>query len=221
MRIDKQTLEALAAKGIELKYYPTGLEGLRKDTYTKRIKYILSFHDGQSIYWHDHYINEKSSLQEIQEYAKDYVENHMFMGSKDFAYYESKRWYEADTLYIEYDGKMIVKKESKKSKEITEDYVLKLIDKQEKAYKGLYGQFALSMQRLLKEAGLGDRLSIYPTTYGIGVWVLFNWTANKDIEQVTNIMQAKGVEYYNEYSEAGWVYRYKVSKRPENLAKVA
>lgn len=221
MRIDKQTLEALAAKGIELKYYPTGLAGLREDTYKKRIEYILSFNDGQSIYWHDHYINEKSSLQEIQEYAKDYVENHMFMSSENFDYYEGRRWYEAQTLYIEYDGKLIVKKENQKSKEITEDYVLKLIEKQEKAYKGLYGQFAVSMQRLLTEAGLGGRLSIYPTTYGIGVWVLYNWTANKDIEQVTNIMQAKGVEYYNEYSEAGWVYRYKVSKRPENLAKVA
>ena len=48
-----------------------------------------------------------------------------------------------------------------------------------------------------------------------------NWTAKDDIEHVTAIMQAKGIDYENEYSEAGWVYRYKVSKRADNLAKVA
>jgi hypothetical protein len=98
---------------------------------------------------------------------------------------------------------------------------VKLIEKQERAYQGAYGQFALDMQRLLSENGLQNRISIYPTTYGIGVWVFYNWSAKKDIERVTAIMEAKGIDYENEYSEAGWVYRYKVSKRADNLAKVA
>lgn len=221
MRINSKTISQLAAKGIEVKYYPTGLEGLRRDTYQKRIDYVKGFHDGQKIFWHEHYIDQNSSDDEISAYAHDYVDNHLFMGSRDFDRYESRRWYDATTLYICYDGKTIVKKENQKSKEITLDYVEKLIEKQERAYQGAYGQFALDMQRLLSENGLQNRISIYPTTYGIGVWVFYNWSAKKDIERVTAIMQAKGIDYENEYSEAGWVYRYKVSKRADNLAKVA
>ena len=107
MKIACSTIAELANKGIVVKYYPTGLEGLRKDTYNKRIEYILSFHDGQQVYWRVHYIDQNTSLQEIQEYAKDYVEKYIFMGSRDFEYHESRRWYEATTLYIEYDGKTL------------------------------------------------------------------------------------------------------------------
>lgn len=78
-----------------------------------------------------------------------------------------------------------------------------------------------NMQRLLKEHGLSNKFSVYPTTYGIGIWVIFNWNAKDDIERVTKILDERGIEYYNEYSEAGWVYRYKVSKRAENILKAA
>lgn len=222
MRISKQTIAELAGKGIEVKYYPTGLAGMREDTYKKRIDYILSFKEGQSLYWHEHYINAQTSIEEIQEYAREYVDKHLFMDTADehFDYHESHRWYDAQTLYIFYDGKTIVKKENQKSKEITADYVLRLVEKNERAYAGYYGQFALNMQKLLQEAGLAQTYSIYPTTYGIGVWVLYNFSMREDCKQVTNILDSKGVVYENEYSEAGWVYRYKVSKKAENLAKL-
>lgn len=127
--------------------------------------------------------------------------------------------YEYTKLFIEYDGKLIIKKENVKSQEITIDYVQKLIDKNEKAYAGYYGEFAKNMQQLLKANGLADRFSVYPTTYGIGVWVLYNWNAQDYIERVTKILDERGIEYYYEFSEAGWVYRYKVSKSASNIAK--
>ena len=33
-------------------------------------------------------------------------------------------------------------------------------------------------------------------------------------------MEAKIIEYYNEFSDARWVYRFKVSKKAENLARI-
>jgi hypothetical protein len=48
----------------------------------------------------------------------------------------------------------------------------------------------------------------YPTM----MWVIY-------IDKVTKILDERGIEYYNEYSEAGWVYRYKVSKKADNIAK--
>jgi hypothetical protein len=97
----------------------------------------------------------------------------------------------------------------------------KLIAKNEKAYSGYYGEFAKNMQRLLNENGLTDKFSVYPTTYGIGIWVIFNYSAKDEIKKVTKILNDRGIEYYNEYSEAGWVYRYKVSKKADNIAKAA
>lgn len=76
------------------------------------------------------------------------------------------------------------------------------------------------MQALLKENGLGKTFSVYPTTYGIGIWVIYNWNSDEHIVKVANILKENGVEFYNEYSEAGWVYRFKVSKKADNLAKI-
>lgn len=107
-----------------------------------------------------------------------------------------------------------------KSKAITSEYVMKLVEKDRKAYEGVYGKFAVAMQRLCRENGYDNRLAVYPTTYGIGVWVIWNFGSDKDIEGVKKLMDERGIEYYNEYSEQGWVYRFKVSKRKENLEKV-
>lgn len=53
----------------------------------------------------------------------------------------------------------------------------------------------------------------YSTNYGVGVWVFY--VKKETIETVNNaifsILKAKGINYNNEYSEAGWVYRHKFS----------
>jgi hypothetical protein len=129
--------------------------------------------------------------------------------------------YEFTTLYVEHDnGQMLVKKENVKSKAITVEYVQKLVEKDRKVYAGTYGKFAMAMQRLCKERGYTSRFLVYPTTYGIGVWLFYNFNADKHIAQVEEIMKERGIEYYNEYSDARWVYRFKVSKKRENIERM-
>ena len=125
------------------------------------------------------------------------------------------------TLYVEHDGgQILVKKENVKSKEITVEYVQKLVEKDRKLYAGTYGKFAMAMQRLCKERGLTNKFCVYPTTYGIGVWLFYNFNSDKHIAQVEEIMKDRNIEYYNEYSDHRWVYRFKVSKKRENIERM-
>lgn len=135
---------------------------------------------------------------------------------------EYKRGYSSENstvLYIEYNSRLIMQKVNTKSKEITTEYINKLIEKNEKAYNGYYGKFAEKMTAILSANGVKE-YSIYPTQYGIGVWVIYNTFVKDDISKVTDILDKYGVEYYNEYSEAHWVYRFKVSKKAANINKL-
>ena len=129
--------------------------------------------------------------------------------------------YEYTTLYVEHDGgQILVKKENVKSKEITVEYVLKLVEKDRKVYAGTYGKFAMCMQKLCKERGLTNKFLVYPTTYGIGVWLFYNFHAEENIADVKSLMDERGIEYYNEFSDHHWVYRFKVSKKRENIERM-
>lgn len=215
MRISKETIKHFADRGVSVRWYAEQTyEAFRKRIWQKEYDYCYN-------YSKDHVRGSKAAeaglANVLYETMEEFVEK-----CKRFADMSVDRAcapYEYDRLFIEYDGKTIVKKESVKSKEITIEMINKLIAKNEKAYSGYYGEFAKNMQRLLKDNGLSNQFSIYPTTYGIGVFVFYNWNAQEDIDKVTKILDERGIEYYNEYSEAGWVYRYKVSKKADNIAK--
>jgi len=54
---------------------------------------------------------------------------------------------------------------------------------------------------------------MYSTQYGIGMWNLFMpeqllKTASNKLE---TLLKSKGIKFYNEYSDACWVYRYLIS----------
>lgn len=76
------------------------------------------------------------------------------------------------------------------------------------------------MQRLLSDNNIENNLVIYPTTYGIGVWYIYNWNAKKHISLVTDILERNNIEYCNEFSDARWVYRFKISKKYANIGKL-
>jgi len=61
---------------------------------------------------------------------------------------------------------------------------------------------------------------VYPTTYGIGVWVIFNAEANANVALVNRIVGEAGLDFENEYSDAFWVFRFRISKARENLARL-
>ena len=144
--------------------------------------------------------------------------------AKRFADYNGPReangWYDAKVLYIKYGDRQIARKETTKSKEITVDYVLKVVERDKKAFSGAYGDFARKMEQLLKRNGIGRNFCIYPTTYGIGVWLVYNFSAKEDIKRVDSILNEQGIEFRNEYSDAQWVWRYVISKAEANRLRI-
>ena len=199
MRIEKTTIKSLADKGIRVSFHPESDEEYRIKVWEKEYRYFLDYDNG-------------ADGEYEQSKARAYADKH--------TPYRVNDWYNANTLYIWYGdkGRMVVQKVSVKSKEITEGYVLKLIEKNEKMYKGFYGEFTDKMNNLL--GNKKSYFSIYPTTYGIGVWLFYNFSADKDIKYIENILKEKGIEYYNEFSDMRYVYRFKISKKRENLERL-
>jgi len=66
------------------------------------------------------------------------------------------------------------------------------------------------------------KMNFYPTSYGIGVWVPF--LGRKNFDEIKKTIEDKfkelNIEFKNEYSDANWVFRYKISKHRDNIAKI-
>jgi hypothetical protein len=55
------------------------------------------------------------------------------------------------------------------------------------------------------------RYGFYATEYGIGIFVLFNTEyVKKACNGMAKYLQSNGIPYANEFSEAGWVLRFKI-----------
>lgn len=107
----------------------------------------------------------------------------------------------------EYIGKLI--KATKK--EMTFDYIMSKINS-DKTFKNFSSEF----NKVISKFGL----SAYPTSYGIGFFVAFGFrkTINETKEQIEKSLNEIGVKFTTEYSDAGWVFRYKISKAAENIS---
>jgi hypothetical protein len=86
----------------------------------------------------------------------------------------------------------------------------------------VYQSFASNFKKLLETKGYRNSINVYPTTYGIGVFVAFG--RREDLLEMKNnideLMSSLGVEYKNQSSDAGWVFRYVISKKKENISKM-
>ena len=218
MRISPDLVFGLRDRGIIVRWFPEKtFEEFKQRVWQQQYENYVEYYKNH-VAGCDAVLNGRAnvvynSFEELQDRARQHADNTVRREINPYDY---------TTLIIEYDnGKTLVKKENVKSKRIYEEYIMKLIEKDRKLYSGTYGNFALAMQKLCRENNLGSRLSVYPTTYGIGVWVFFNFDCEKDIEKVRAIMDSHGVEYYNEFSDKRWVYRFKVSKKSENLARLS
>lgn len=219
MYISKETIETLKAQGINVRWFPEETyEEFKKAQWEKEYKRWFDYskssckelnpprNDGSYQSWNFETLAEYE--EHIRKFCDQIIDRHCSP-------------YEFTTLYVEHDGgQMLVKKENVKSKEITVEYVQKLVEKDRKVYAGTYGKFAMAMQRLCKERGYTSRFLVYPTTYGIGVWLFYNFHAEENIADVKSLMDERGIEYYNEYSDHHWVYRFKVSKKRENIERM-
>ena len=64
-------------------------------------------------------------------------------------------------------------------------------------------------------------IAVYPTSYGIGVDTFCN---NKEFknrnEMIQGLLKKHNLAYSVEYSDAGWVYRYRISKSKDNINRL-
>jgi hypothetical protein len=104
-----------------------------------------------------------------------------------------------------------------KTKLVDFDYIMNKINTEK-----IYQNFANNFRQLLVGSGFENSINVYPTTYGIGFFVLFNFRNNNhNIKlKIDEILNNKGIEYKNEFSDAGWVFRYKISKSKENIERL-
>ena len=158
------------------------------------------------------------------EWTDEQIEKNREADAKRFAdeHATVSRWFgESTELFVLKNSIIICHiKNLPKYGEVTVDFVQKRIDKAEKAYCGNYGGFCESVQALLRREQIDQGFSIYPTTYGIGVWVFLNYHAKECVNTVAELLKKYGIEYYNEFSEARWVFRFKISKKETNRLKM-
>ncbi len=211
MRVTRQTIDTLKAQGIEIKIYPhETYEEWAKECWEKEYQYSYDYEkNGEFLI--DGKIR-KMTHEELDEHAKRFADHY---GPR-----KANGWYDAQVLYIKYGDRQIARKETTKSKEITVEYIQKVVERDKKAFSGAYGDFARKMEQLLQRNGIGRNFCIYPTTYGIGVWLVYNFSADADIKRVDSILNEQGIEFRNEYSDAQWVWRYVISKAEANRLRI-
>ena len=213
MRIEKEVLNELDAIGIRVRCYACSDEEKRDKLFNQYYRECLFgyFHaeDGNE----DNYTEEQKA--KAREESQGYVDDEIYD-----CYGWVGMWYDSTEFYITYVEDRMIKRTCGKSEVITKDRVLQLIERDKKSYQGAYGEFTDKMRKLLKADGKLSSFNIYPTTYGIGVWVFYNWNLKDDLAYIDKKLKSLGIEYYNEYSEARWVFRYKISKKQANLAKI-
>lgn len=82
----------------------------------------------------------------------------------------------------------------------------------------VYINFAKKFGTLINHNGL----TCYPTTYGIGIFVGIGLrdSVSKIKTEISNKLNEKGIKFTTELSDAAYVFRYKISKSKENIAKL-
>jgi len=108
-----------------------------------------------------------------------------------------------------------------------ENFTLKLPSKMEVTFEWImnklsndkvYKSFAENFNKILKAKGYSN-LNAYPTSYGIGVF-LYGRGIEETKTQIEELLNSLGIDYKTEYSEGNWVFRYRISKSKENIAKI-
>jgi hypothetical protein len=102
-----------------------------------------------------------------------------------------------------------------KKKEVTVEWLLDKIG-QATTYKNFTEEF----KKLLKLKGYTNGVTVYPTSYGIGVFVPFTSNIKEIHKNITELLDELKIQYWNEYSRARWVLRYKISKKSENIERL-
>ena len=81
-----------------------------------------------------------------------------------------------------------------------------------------FKNFCTTFNKLINNKGL----NCYPTSYGIGIFVAIGYRSSiaDTKQQIETLLDNLGVKYTTEYSEGGWVFRYKISRAKENISLI-
>ena len=126
----------------------------------------------------------------------------------------------ATTIYLGFttEGDMVGKtiKLPKRDKFTVKSILEKLQDSK------VYESFTDNFRNLLRKEGFSDGLTVYPTTYGVGVFVGFGFKDRIDSlkNKIQKILDSYDLNYSTEFSDAQMVFRYKISKSKQNINKL-
>lgn len=97
-----------------------------------------------------------------------------------------------------------------KVKEVTIEYILNKLNADY-----VYKSFANHFNKVVNKFGF----NAYPTTYGIGVFVAVGFRSDIDETKakIESFLNEYGIIYTTEYSDAHWVFRFKISKSVKNI----
>ena len=113
-------------------------------------------------------------------------------------------------------GKMDYNGKIPKRKKLTAEYIIEKIN--------LAGKYkAINYSKLFADTiGIDlHGLGIYAASYGVGISVLFCRDRKKDIETISSFLKENDIIFKTEYSDAQWVYRFKISQTKENIEKLS
>ena len=136
---------------------------------------------------------------------------------------ERSYWDRETHWYATFPNGRIVRFPKRKHSENDEQFYSRLdkvISKVEKENTTEYGKFAAMMQRIIDCKMNVRNYLIYPTTYGIGLWT-WNFHFESDRKMIEDVLHGMGVEYYNEFSDKHWAFRFKISKKEANRMLIA
>jgi len=119
---------------------------------------------------------------------------------------------QADELTIIETATFRMKTIKATKKEMTIEYIMNKLNAER-----IYIDFANYFKKLVSAEK--SNLACYPTSYGIGLSLLFNTRANLKAlySDITSKLNSLGIEYTTEYSDANWVFRFKISKSKKNI----
>lgn len=212
MIIKQEVIEYFNSKNIQIKNNPYNINEYKNKVWKELYQSFYNYHKDAHLGFDENMQSIHPTHEQLDKDAIDYANKNLSR--------KLNNWYDSKLLFIEYKNndnvRLIYKKIPIKSKEITIDFIEKLIIKNEKLYSlSKYSNFSDLMNNLLKKYNYNSY--IYPTTYGIGVWIFFNYNADKIILEIKNILNQNKIEYKTEVSDAEYVYRFRISKKFANL----
>ena len=77
-----------------------------------------------------------------------------------------------------------------------------------------------NLSNVFKKLLNNDGFNVYCASYGIGVFVPYNCDFNKTLNKLKDYLKLKEIEFKTEFSKENYVYRFKISKKENNINKI-